>query len=80
MTKMGQKTGTLKTAKKVRMKATAIPRVPLYQNLNSGKRRMKGRNSSFVLVGNFGPSSSSESSAYIDGSTLGERNAMKRLR
>ena len=28
-----------------------------YQNLNSGKRRINGRNSSFDLVGNDGPSS-----------------------
>lgn len=30
-----------------------------YQNLNSGNRRMNGRNSSLLLVGSSGPSGSS---------------------
>lgn len=34
-----------------------------YQNLNSGNRRMNGRNSSLVLVGSDGPSSESKKSS-----------------
>ena len=51
MTKIGQNTGTLKKAKKVQKNAYPIAFVPEYQNLNSGKRRIKGRNSSFDFVG-----------------------------
>jgi hypothetical protein len=40
---------------------------------------MKGLNSSVVVVGRVGPSSSVSSSS-IAGSNLGERNAMNRLR
>ena len=39
-----------------------------YQNLNSGSRRMNGRNSSSLLVGSVGPSSSVGSSFAIAGS------------
>jgi hypothetical protein len=56
MTKMGQKTGTLKSSKKVQRKAMTVALVAEYQNLNSGSRRMKGRNSSFCRVGSSGPS------------------------
>ena len=51
MTRMGQKTGMLKTWKKVQQKAIAVALVAEYQNLNSGSRRMNGRNSSPWLVG-----------------------------
>ena len=58
MTSMGQKTGTLKNAKKVANMANPMALVPLCQNLNSGSLRINGRNSSFVFVGSLGPSSS----------------------
>ena len=38
-----------------------------YQNLNSGNRRMKGLNSSLLLVGRDGPSSSSEGRKLEEG-------------
>ena len=60
ITSIGQKTGTLKNSKKVHTKAMTVDLVTEYQNLNSGKRRMKGRNSSFACVGNSGPSSAFE--------------------
>lgn len=47
------------TWKNVQQKATRVDLVTLYQNLNSGRRRMKGRNSSLALVGRPGPSSGS---------------------
>ena len=70
---MGQKTGTSKTEKKVMKKAMTVPRVQASQNLNSGKRRVKGRNSlpSFALVGSVRPSSLAE------GSSKGLRKAIK---
>ena len=45
------------TWKNVQKKATRVDLVTLYQNLNSGSRRIKGRNSSLALVGSPGPSS-----------------------
>src|SRR5690554_3031887 len=51
MTSTGQKTGTLNTSNQLHTKAMATARVAQYQNLNSGRRRMKGRNSSSALVG-----------------------------
>ena len=67
---MGQKTGTSNTEKKVMKKATTMPFVLEYQNLNSGTRREKGLNSpSLDDVGRTGPS--------LSGSTCGERNPMK---
>jgi hypothetical protein len=59
MTRMGQNTGTLKTSKNVHTSAMVVDLVMAYQNLNSGNRRMKGLNSSLLLVGNSGPSGSS---------------------
>lgn len=59
ITRMGQKTGTLKTSKNVQMMAIVVDFVMAYQNLNSGSRRMKGLNSSLLRVGNAGPSGSS---------------------
>lgn len=58
MTKIGQKTGMLKQSKKVQTVAITVDLVTEYQNLNSGSRRMNGRNSSFALVGSSGPPSS----------------------
>ena len=57
MTRMGQKTGMLKNSKKVQPKPMSVAFVAEYQNLNSGSRRMNGRNSSFCLVGSASPSS-----------------------
>lgn len=59
MTRMGQNTGTLKTSKNVQTSAIVVDFVIAYQNLNSGNRRMNGRNSSLLRVGNAGPSGSS---------------------
>jgi hypothetical protein len=59
MTRMGQNTGTLKTSKNVQTSAIVVDLVMAYQNLNSGSRRMKGRNSSLLRVGRPGPSPSS---------------------
>lgn len=49
-TKTGQNTGTLKTENHVHTKLIAMALVAECQNLNSGKRRMNGRNSSSCLV------------------------------
>ena len=56
MTRMGQNTGTLNNSKKVQQKAITVALVAEYQNLNSGRRRINGRNSSFCRVGSSGPS------------------------
>ena len=56
ITKIGQNTGTLKSSKKVQQNAMTVALVAEYQNLNSGSRRMNGRNSSFCLVGSSIPS------------------------
>lgn len=55
ITKIGQNTGTLNTSKNVQIIAITVLFVIAYQNLNSGKRLINGRNSSFDLVGNSGP-------------------------
>ena len=60
ITKIGQKTGILKNSKKEHTKAMVVALVAEYQNLNSGSRLMKGRNSSSLVVGSSGPSSSSK--------------------
>ena len=80
MTKIGQKTGILKSSKKVQPKAITVALVAEYQNLNSGSRLMKGLNSSFCLVGSSNPSSSSASSWAMAGSILGVRKAKRRFR
>lgn len=81
MTKMGQKTGTLKQSKKVEKTAISVEITVCSQNLNSGSLLMKGLNSSLLLVGKAGPSSSSsDSDISKDGSILGERKAINRLR
>lgn len=58
MTKIGQKTGMLKSSNMVQNNAIIVDFVTEYQNLNSGNRLINGRNSSFALVGNSGPSPS----------------------
>lgn len=55
MTRIGQNTGTLKTSKNVHMTPISVLLVIAYQNLNSGNRRINGRNSSFERVGSSGP-------------------------
>lgn len=77
MTRIGQNTGTLNASKKVHTIATTTPLVAECQNLNSGSLRINGRNSSFCFVGNEGPSSES---SIKDGSTFGDKNAIKRFR
>lgn len=57
---MGQNTGMLKHSKNVKNNEIRAAFVDECQNLNSGKRRMNGRNSSFADVGSEGPSSSDE--------------------
>jgi hypothetical protein len=59
ITRIGQKTGTLNTSKKVQTRAMSVDFVIAYQNLNSGNLRINGRNSSLLLVGSCGPSGSS---------------------
>ncbi len=59
ITRIGQNTGTLNTSKNVQTSAITDDFVIAYQNLNSGNRRMNGRNSSLFLVGSSGPSGSS---------------------
>lgn len=82
MTRTGQKTGTLKISNQLQKKLMTMALVAQYQNLNSGRRRMKGLNSSSCFVGSVptDPSSISLSIASFEGSNLGWRNARKRLR
>jgi hypothetical protein len=73
--------GISQASKKVAKMETAIALVELCQNLNSGNRRMKGRNSSSFLVGKAGiPPPSISSSCSRDGSNLGVRKARNRFR
>ncbi len=52
MSRIGQKTGISKASNEVHNRATHVAQVQLYQNLNSGRRRINGRNSSsFLLLG-----------------------------
>ena len=60
ITRMGQNTGMLKQSKNVQMTAITVDLVTEYQNLNSGSLLMNGRNSSFALMGNSGPSSGTQ--------------------
>lgn len=80
---IGQNTGTSVARVMVQSNAIMTALVELCQNLNSGKRRIKGLNSeSDVFVGRDGddaPSSSSLSRSR-DGSILGVRNARKRFK
>lgn len=61
ITNIGQNTGMLNISKNVQTSAITVLFEIAYQNLNSGKRRINGRNSSFDLVGNSGPLSSATS-------------------
>ena len=79
-TNTGQKTGTLKTENHVQTKLIAMARVAECQNLNSGNRRINGRNSSSCLVGKLLWPSSRPSSCVSEGSNLGWRKARKRFK
>jgi hypothetical protein len=72
MSRIGQKTGTSNIGKNVMMMQVKVPLAQANQNLNSGKRLAKGRNSfpSEAVVGKEGES---------DGSSRGDRNAIKLL-
>jgi hypothetical protein len=80
-TNTGQKTGRLNTSNQLQRKPIATALVVEYQNLNSGRRRTKGRNSS-SWVGRAPPAipSSMPSSASSEGSNFGEMKARKRFR
>ena len=84
MTRTGQKTGTLKISNQAHTNEMATARVAECQNLNSGRRRTKGLNSSSLLVGReeepAGMPSSMSVSDSREGSNLGEMKARKRLR
>ena len=82
MTRTGQNTGMLKISNQLHTNEMTTARVAECQNLNSGRRRMNGRNSSSCLVGRepTAPSSISLSIASLEGSNLGCRKARKRLR
>lgn len=58
MTRMGQNTGMLNISKNVQKIPMTVLFEMAYQNLNSGNRRMNGRNSWFDRVGSSGPWSS----------------------
>ena len=80
--KMGQKTGISVISVIVHTSAKQTALVALYQNLNSGKRLMNGRNSSSLPVGKEGCSSSNCSSLpmlsiSIAGTNFGVRKAKK---
>ena len=62
ITSIGQNTGILKHSKNVQKIPINVLLVTEYQNLNSGRRRMNGLNSSLALVGNSGPFSSATTS------------------
>jgi hypothetical protein len=80
-TSTGQKTGRLNTSLQEQQNAIAIAFVAAYQNLNSGSRRTKGRNSSSFFVGSVeGAPSSISVSVSREGSNFGVRKARKRLR
>jgi hypothetical protein len=57
MTRIGQNTGILNSSKNVQKIAIVVDFTIAYQNLNSGNRLMNGRNSSLLLVGSSGSSS-----------------------
>lgn len=57
-TRIGQNTGMLNISKHVHSMPMAVLFMTAYQNLNSGRRRMNGRNSSLERVGSSGPPSS----------------------
>lgn len=55
MTRIGQNTGTLNASKNVQMTPINVLLTIDSQNLNSGNRRINGRNSSLLWVGRLGP-------------------------
>lgn len=63
---MGQNTGMLNTSKNVQIIPMTVLFEIAYQNLNSGNRRMNGRNSWFDRVGNSGPWSSAMDRIFIN--------------
>lgn len=81
ITRTGQNTGTLNISNQLQKNAMRMTLVADSQNLNSGRRRIKGRNSSSCFVGSepTAPSSISLSRASLEGSNLGCKNARKRL-
>ena len=80
-TNTGQKTGKLKISNQLHTKLMTTALVAECQNLNSGSRLMKGRNSSSCLVGSELRSPSSIPSSCVRlGSNFGCRKARKRLR
>src|ERR1700760_79600 len=83
MTKTGQKTGRSKAVKKLQKSEMTTALVAENQNLNSGRRRTKGLNSSSSLVGKppaLPSSTPSSPSSARDGSNLGDMKARKMLR
>lgn len=65
ITSIGQKTGTLKKSKNVHIRPMIVLFVIDSQNLNSGRRRMNGRNSSLLRVGKLGPSSANKKNGTV---------------
>lgn len=65
ITSIGQNTGILNASTKVQTNAISVLLVTESQNLNSGNRLMKGRNSSVALVGRAGPFSSSPVNNFV---------------
>lgn len=79
ITRIGQKTGISKIVKKDVNKDKIVALTALSQNLNSGRRRIKGLNSSSTSSV---PSSKLDenSSCSRDGSNFGVRKAKNKLR
>ncbi len=71
MTRIGQNTGTLKQSNNVQNNPIKVDLTIPNQNLNSGSRRMKGRNSCVDRVGRPKPSSEkNEETSYISETNL----------
>lgn len=73
-TRIGQNTGMLNMSKHVHSMPMQVLLLTAYQNLNSGRRRMNGRNSSLERVGSSGPPSSA--AGRCRGRTDGDGNEM----
>lgn len=78
ITNIGQNTGMLNTSKNVQIIPMKVLFEIAYQNLNSGNRRINGRNSSFERVGNSGPWSSIVRSMKLKENTKFTWNYQKR--
>ena len=67
MTRIGQNTGTLKQSNSVQIKEIIVDLTIPNQNLNSGRRRMNGRNSDLDddAVGSSGPSSTIQKKTQV---------------